>query len=492
MLIASATPSLAAWQTAPTRNSFEASQSARSQNSESNTAQPAQNAAGSSEQTASSENNDGTGTGTPQRSLRRGRSATQDSESTQSASAADAKTSSATNDPQQQAFQAILNEVLPPVDGQAAKAELASTARTKLDQSLPQVPGDTTPNSNQAGAASAKGQHAETLDPAFQITKEAQPAGGSAVLSQKLADAQVAFAARVTQQAGTAATLDLRNSQETIAASRFDTARPAANTSVDSQTVPAAKTADPANLPATPAVKATSQAPAHAAADSQSAADANANSDSDAHQRDTDGPDTVRASSEPETAAAAPQTAQETQGSLLTPAPVAGNGAGVRQSSPAKASTESAAPQLQEPQGESNVHAGESVRNISLRLTSADQSSVQVRLTERAGELQVSVRTPDAGLTRGLRDGLPDLMGRLQVNGYRADTWQPGGNGNSAGQDQGQDAPSHGHSQQRNGDGSGSQGQQQSGKQQDEQTPKWVRELESSIQRSNNPWQPAQ
>lgn len=387
--------------------------------------------------------------------------------------------------------------MLPPVDGQAAKADLASTGKTKLDQSLAQVPGDTTPNSNNAGAASAKGQYAETLDPAFQITKEAQPASGSAVLSQKLADAQVAFAARVTQQAGTAATLDLRNSQETIAASRFDTARPAANTSVDPQTAPPAKTSEPANLPATPAAKATSQAPAQAAADSQSAADANtndanANSDSDAHQRDTGGPDTERASSQPETAATAPQTAQDIQGSLLTPAPVAGNGAGVRQSSPVKASTESAAPQLQEPQGESSVHAGESVRNISLRLTNADQSSVQVRLTERAGELHVSVRTPDVSLTRGLRDGLPDLMGRLQVNGYRADTWQPGGNGNSAGQDQGQDAPSHGHSQQRNGDGSGSQGQQQSDQQQDEQTPKWVRELESSIQRSNNPWQPAQ
>jgi hypothetical protein len=506
VLISSSTPSSATWQTAPTHNSFESSQSNRSQNSGSNAAQSAENSTepgNSSGQTASSEgqSNAATNAGTSQQSLRRGRSTKQASENTQASSTGDAKTSAATSNAQQQPFQAILNEVLP-----AADTELASTGKTKLDQSLTQAQDDTALNSNNASSASTQGQYADALDPAFQITKEA-------MLSQKLADAQVAFAARVTEQAGTAATLNLRDAQAAIAASRFDTARAAANTGTDTQTASGAKTADPANLaaslpagssakdaslPTTPAAKASSQAPVHAAADSHSSADANANdananSDSDAQQRDTNGPDTLRASSEPETAATTPQTAQGTQGSVLTPTPVAGNGVGVRESSPAKATTESARPQLLEQQGDSGVRAGESVHNISLRLTNADQSTVQVRLTERAGELQVSVRTPDVSLTRGLRDGLPDLMGRLQVNGYRADTWQPGGNGNSAGQDQGQDAPSHGNSQKGNSDGSGSQGQQQSSQhqQQDEQTPKWVRELESSIQRSDNPWRPA-
>jgi len=149
----------------------------------------------------------------------------------------------------------------------------------------------------------------------------------------------------------------------------------------------------------------------------------------------------------------------------------------------AKATPEPGAPQLLEPQGDNANRTGESVRNISLRLSSADQGSVQVRLSERAGELHVSVRTPDTGLTRGLRDGLPDLMGRLQVNGYRAETWQPGGNGSNAGQDHGHDAPGHGNSQQRNG---GGQQQNSQDQQQDEPTPQWVRELETSIQRSNS------
>ncbi len=357
------------------------------------------------------------------------------------------------------------------------------------DQRVAKSLGDGLLNSKNISASGAEGQHAEALDAAFQITKEGPTAGTGHVLGQKLADAQVAFAARVVENAGTAATLNLRDAQAAIAASRFDTARPAANESADPQTAAGAAKADPANSPAAPQAKAVQPAQAvQSSQDGQTSADANAHGDSDPQQRDADGPAAVRADSGPETAATAPQTAQNVQGTLPTAAPVAGDATGVRSPSPVKATAESGAPQLQEPKGEPEAAAGESVRNISLRLTNADQSSVQVRLTERAGELHVSVRTPDVSLTRGLRDGLPDLMGRLQVNGYRAETWQPGGNGNSAGQDRGQDAPSHGHSQQRNGNGSGSQGEQQSDQQHDEQTPQWVRELETSIQRSNNPW----
>ena len=373
---------------------------------------------------------------------------------------------------------------MPLVSGPAANADLAAAGKTAADQSLAKAPGDGLVSGNNASASGQQGQHAVALDPAFQITKEN---GAQAALSQKLVDAQVAFSARIAERAGTTATVNLRDAEEAIAASRFDAARPAANTGVDPQTALAGKKADPANLPATPAAK--TAPPAQAAADSQTSSDANADSDRNSQQRDTDIPGASRTDSGPETAAMAPQTAQTIQSNLAAPAPAAGDPAGVRVPGPVKATTAaSGAPQLPEPQGEPEVRAGESVHNISLRLTNADQSSVQVRLTERAGELQVSVRTPDVSLTRGLRDGLPDLMSRLQVNGYRAETWQPGGNGNSAGQDHSQEAPSQGHSQQRNGNGSGSQGEQQSNQQQDEQTPKWVRELESSIQRSNNPW----
>src|SRR5207249_4483594 len=93
-----------------------------------------------------------------------------------------------------------------------------------------------------------------------------------------------------------------------------------------------------------------------------------------------------------------------------------------RSASAGKTAADSRLPQFLEPAQETPVRNGESVKDISLRLTDKDQGSVQVRLSERAGELRVSVRTPDAGLTRGLRDGLSDLVGRLEHSGYKAET----------------------------------------------------------------------
>jgi hypothetical protein len=114
-------------------------------------------------------------------------------------------------------------------------------------------------------------------------------------------------------------------------------------------------------------------------------------------------------------------------------------------------------------------------------------------LSERAGELHVSVRTPDAGLTRGLREGLSDLVGRLEENGYRAETWRPADSASTA-QDQGRENPSQQHSsQQQNAGGSGTDSRQQQNprdqQQPGAQTPQWVGELESSFQRSNSSWQ---
>jgi TATA-binding protein-associated factor Taf7 len=109
--------------------------------------------------------------------------------------------------------------------------------------------------------------------------------------------------------------------------------------------------------------------------------------------------------------------------------------------------------------------------------------------------LHVSVRTPDAGLTRGLREGLSDLVGRLEQSGYRAETWRPADNA-STGQDQGRENPSQQHSsQQQNAGGSGTDSRQQQNSREQQQPgahiPEWVGELESSLQRSNRTWLPS-
>ena len=55
-----------------------------------------------------------------------------------------------------------------------------------------------------------------------------------------------------------------------------------------------------------------------------------------------------------------------------------------------------------------------------LQVTGGDQR-VDVRLTERAGEVQVSVRTPDSQLAGALRDDLAALSARLEQSGFRAE-----------------------------------------------------------------------
>lgn len=65
-------------------------------------------------------------------------------------------------------------------------------------------------------------------------------------------------------------------------------------------------------------------------------------------------------------------------------------------------------------------------RDIRLQVASGDRR-VDVRLTERAGEVQVSVRTPDSQLAGALRDDLAVLSARLEQRGFRAETWHPAG-----------------------------------------------------------------
>jgi hypothetical protein len=63
-------------------------------------------------------------------------------------------------------------------------------------------------------------------------------------------------------------------------------------------------------------------------------------------------------------------------------------------------------------------------REIQLQFHQGDQR-LDVRLSERSGEMQVTVRTPDAQLAAALRAGLPALSARLEQTGFRAETWHP-------------------------------------------------------------------
>ena len=70
------------------------------------------------------------------------------------------------------------------------------------------------------------------------------------------------------------------------------------------------------------------------------------------------------------------------------------------------------------------------VTDISLTLPvaragAANDERVAIRMIQRAGEIHVSVRTPDAGMAQSLRQDLARLASSLDDAGFRADAWRP-------------------------------------------------------------------
>jgi hypothetical protein len=63
-------------------------------------------------------------------------------------------------------------------------------------------------------------------------------------------------------------------------------------------------------------------------------------------------------------------------------------------------------------------------REIQLQVNQGTQR-VDVRVTDRGGEVHVAVRTPDAQLAGTLRGELPALSAKLEQTGFRAETWHP-------------------------------------------------------------------
>jgi hypothetical protein len=64
-------------------------------------------------------------------------------------------------------------------------------------------------------------------------------------------------------------------------------------------------------------------------------------------------------------------------------------------------------------------------RQISLKLTGPDSTQVDLQLTERAGKMQIAVRTPDQALAKSMQTDLNELVGRLENKGFKAEAWIP-------------------------------------------------------------------
>lgn len=69
------------------------------------------------------------------------------------------------------------------------------------------------------------------------------------------------------------------------------------------------------------------------------------------------------------------------------------------------------------------LKASGAARDIRFEVAGGDRR-VEVRLMERGGEVQVTVRTPDSRLAGTLRENLPVLTSRLSESGFRTETGQ--------------------------------------------------------------------
>ena len=65
------------------------------------------------------------------------------------------------------------------------------------------------------------------------------------------------------------------------------------------------------------------------------------------------------------------------------------------------------------------------VRDIAVRLPS-DTQHLEVRLTERGGDVRVEVRSTDPQLTEEMRGNLHELMNNLERRGLSGEAWHPG------------------------------------------------------------------
>lgn len=133
-----------------------------------------------------------------------------------------------------------------------------------------------------------------------------------------------------------------------------------------------------------------------------------------------------------------------------------------------------------------NAIGPQPAREISLRLTGEDSTNIDVQLRQRAGQIQVAVRTDDPQLARSLQTDLGDLVGRLDNRGYKTEVWTPVAGrlatamGEQSGSSSGQGQPQH------SGSGSGQQQKQEEKNQSNQrQQPKWMAQLEETLSNEN-------
>ena len=67
----------------------------------------------------------------------------------------------------------------------------------------------------------------------------------------------------------------------------------------------------------------------------------------------------------------------------------------------------------------------EPARDLSFRIASGTADPIDIKLTDRAGQIHVAVRSSDAALTQSLQTNVSDLEGKLERSGFHTETHLP-------------------------------------------------------------------
>jgi hypothetical protein len=138
---------------------------------------------------------------------------------------------------------------------------------------------------------------------------------------------------------------------------------------------------------------------------------------------------------------------------------------------------------LDNPAADQQTRPAGLMKDISVRVENSQGQNVDVRIVQRAGDLQIAVKSANLDTTQSLRNGLSELTNRLNASGYQAETWRPGlqaaassesasGSGNSS------DQPPSGDSQSNSSWSQQNQGQRDNNP---SNRPRWISELESRL-----------
>jgi|ERR1035441_411691 hypothetical protein len=121
-------------------------------------------------------------------------------------------------------------------------------------------------------------------------------------------------------------------------------------------------------------------------------------------------------------AAGAPEPAAAARPATAPPPPAA------NQARPGESAADSPPPApATEPPAAPEAPRPAAAHDIKLELAGQGDRRVEVRVSERAGDMHIEVRTPNTGLAGDLREDLPALATRLEQSGFRAETWHPAG-----------------------------------------------------------------